>query len=135
LSGKKIDLISLLGHLMVSSAPTKQEKDLETTRSLLLEYDDLNTNLMDLHSRLIYCTRTVKEIKEALLEYSIPIEIVKTDSIDPVSTRNNSHITTPIDQFTDDIKDNDEDNDDQSSTVLEGDTEVSLNIIFIMLST
>jgi hypothetical protein len=102
----------------------------------LLEYDDLNTNLIDLHGRLVYCTRTVKEIKEALTEYFIPIEIVKTEGIDLMSIRKDSHITVPIDPLTDDVEGDDENNDDQSDTVLDGNSlvsEVSLNFIFIML--
>lgn len=140
LGGKKPEMISLLGHLMVSSSPTKQEKDLETTRSLLLEYDDLNTTLTDLHSRLVYSTRTVKEIKEALAEYFVPLETIEESSI-PVTLVNISkdnivvqiELLNKIQSSGVSIDGINNDDDVQSDTVLEENAEVSLNFVFTMI--
>ena len=73
LDGKKMEIMAFLGNLFVTGPPTRDEKDLDGIRECLLEYDDLNAHMNDLHGRLIYSTRTIKEIKESLIEYNIPL--------------------------------------------------------------
>ena len=74
LDGMKAETLAFLGNLFISCPPTRDERNLDVTRSLLLEHDDLLGHIQDLHGRLGYSTRNITEIKEAFKEYKIPVE-------------------------------------------------------------
>ena len=72
--GMKAETLAFLGNLFLTCPPTRDERNIDITRSLLLEHDDLLGHIQDLHGRLGYSTRNITEIKDAFKEYKIPIE-------------------------------------------------------------
>ena len=68
---KKMETVTFLGHLFISSSPTLDNNNIDMIKQLLLQYKHQKSNLIDLHGRLIYSTRCINSIEDSFKEYSL----------------------------------------------------------------